>query len=295
MPQYLTTRELAELLRIKERKVYELAASGAIPCSKAMGKLLFPRAAVENWLAGGSAGGVGLAGDTSREPLPGVILGSHDPLLEWALRQSRSGLATYLDGSSDGLARFAAREGVAAGLHLRDAASGAWNVPAVRAACPEAPAVLVAFARRRRGLVVAETSRGRIASLADLESARVCPRQPESGAQQLLRDLLAADGLALESLELTPPARSESDAALAVLEGQADVAFGLEAIAHQYRLAFVPLIEEEFDLLVDRRSWFEAPFQSFLAFCSGSAFAARARDLAGYDTAALGRVRYNGP
>jgi excisionase family DNA binding protein len=41
MLKYLTTKELAELLRIKERKVYDLAASGAVPCSKAMGKLLF--------------------------------------------------------------------------------------------------------------------------------------------------------------------------------------------------------------------------------------------------------------
>jgi len=36
MSEYLTTKELAELLRIKERKVYDLAASGAVPCSKAM-------------------------------------------------------------------------------------------------------------------------------------------------------------------------------------------------------------------------------------------------------------------
>jgi len=31
------------LLRITERKVYDLAATGKVPCSRAMGKLLFPR------------------------------------------------------------------------------------------------------------------------------------------------------------------------------------------------------------------------------------------------------------
>ena len=50
MTQYLTTRELAELLRIKERKVYDLAASGEVPCSRATGKLLFPREAIDAWL-----------------------------------------------------------------------------------------------------------------------------------------------------------------------------------------------------------------------------------------------------
>lgn len=47
MPEFLTVRELAAFLRVKERKVYALAAEGALPCSRATGKLIFPRAAVE--------------------------------------------------------------------------------------------------------------------------------------------------------------------------------------------------------------------------------------------------------
>tara|TARA_B110000196_G_scaffold281278_1_gene261917 strand:- start:215 stop:472 length:258 start_codon:yes stop_codon:yes gene_type:complete len=47
---YLTTRELAEMLRIKERKVYDLVASNRVPCTRATGKLLFSRSAIEAWL-----------------------------------------------------------------------------------------------------------------------------------------------------------------------------------------------------------------------------------------------------
>ena len=32
-PEFFTVRELADLLRLKERKVYDLAASGAVPCA----------------------------------------------------------------------------------------------------------------------------------------------------------------------------------------------------------------------------------------------------------------------
>ena len=42
MSQFLTTRELAAMLRVKERKVYELAAEGALPVRRVTGKLLFP-------------------------------------------------------------------------------------------------------------------------------------------------------------------------------------------------------------------------------------------------------------
>ncbi|NND20113.1 MAG: helix-turn-helix domain-containing protein, partial [Silicimonas sp.] len=119
--EFLTVRELAELLRIKERKVYDLAASGRVPCSRATGKLLFPAGEIRAWSDGAKSGG---ARAGAERPL--IFLGSHDPLLDWAIRQSQSGLATYFDGTHDGLARCAAAEGVAAGLHIHDAATGDW-------------------------------------------------------------------------------------------------------------------------------------------------------------------------
>jgi excisionase family DNA binding protein len=50
MAEFLTTREVAALLRIKERKVYELVSESAIPHSRVTGKLLFPRDMVEAWV-----------------------------------------------------------------------------------------------------------------------------------------------------------------------------------------------------------------------------------------------------
>jgi len=47
----LTTTEAAEYLRLKERKVYELIAEGAIPCTKVTGKWLFPKCELDHWLA----------------------------------------------------------------------------------------------------------------------------------------------------------------------------------------------------------------------------------------------------
>ncbi len=76
---FLTTKELAKLLRVKERKVYDLAAAGSIPCRRVTGKLLFPRAEIESWLRGDGAGLV-------QESLPPIVAGSHDTLLDWALR-----------------------------------------------------------------------------------------------------------------------------------------------------------------------------------------------------------------
>ncbi len=290
MPEYLTTKELAELLRIKERKVYDLAASGEVPCSRAMGKLLFPREAVNAWLARSSSGLEGLT-----PPLPGVFLGSHDPLLDWALRQSQCGIATYFDASLDGIERFRRREGIATGLHIYDPEQGDWNTPIVRDRCGAMPVVLVEWAKRQRGLILADKLDRPVATVADLKGRRVVPRQAEAGAHSLLLHVLAEAGLAAGDLDLLPPVRTEVDAALAVVEGKAEATFGLAVLAAQYRLSFLPVVEERFDLLVDRRAWFDPPMQRFLAFCGSNAFLARAKELDGYDLSGFGTVHFNGP
>lgn len=290
--KYLTVRALAELLHIKERKVYALAAEGKIPCSRAAGKLLFPRDEVEQWVAK-DATGVAPKLKTER---PMVIVGSHDPLLDWALRESRSGIPAFFDSSLDGLQRLKDGEAMAGGLHLYEAEDDGWNVRHVADSLGDAEIVLLEWAWRERGLIVAPGNPKGISSLADLPGARVVPRQPEAGSQVLFQILLEKEGLALEELDLVdPPARSESDLAAKVAGDAAEVGFGLAGIAHQFRLDFVPLVRERYDLVVHRRGYFLEPFQKLTAFCRSERFAATAREMGGYDISGFGRVHYVGP
>lgn len=290
MEKFLTTKELADLLRLKERKVYDLAAAGDIPCTRATGKLLFPRDEIDAWLSQHTDHGNAPAA----QPRPPVVLGSHDPLLEWALRESSSGLATYLDSSRDGLDRFAAREGIVCGLHIFSVEDEKWNEPVAREMFTREPVVLIEWAWRHRGLIVAPDNPLKIESLSDLRNRKAVPRQSTAGSQILLEQLLAKEGLTVDEIEFVSPARSEADAALAVQEGKADAAFGLGAFASQFRLDFIPLASERFDLLIDRRAYFEPPLQALFAVTRSQAFQAKAADIAGYDVSGLGTVHFNG-
>ncbi len=282
MPEFLTVPELADLLRIKERKVYDLASAGEVPCTRATGKLLFPEAEVRAWIEAKRSG--------TPQRRPDVFLGSHDPLLEWALRQSQCGLATYFDGSGDGLDRFMASEGVATGLHIREADD--WNVETVRSSCSDANAVLLSWAVRHRGLVMQADAQAKFASVGDVAGHRVAVRQPKSGTAELWGSLLNEAGLSPADVSEIGPHHSEQDAVLAVADGDADVTFGLSSVARQFNLAFVPLVEERFDILVDRGAFFDLPMQTLLRFCQDKVFAGRA-DALGYDIADLGQVRWN--
>jgi len=288
-PEYMTTKEVADLLRLKERRVYDLASAGEIPCTRALGKLLFRRSKIEAWLSSHDSG---VAVDASPRA-PRVFLGSHDPLLDWVLRESESGLATFFDGSLDGLERFGRSEGIGTGLHIYSPGADDWNVPAVTDRFAGQNVVLVEWAWRQRGLIVAPGNPKKIERIVDITKHRIVPRQSSAGSQQLLQSLLETDGIGPQTLDLAAVARTEVDAALAVAEGQADVAFGLQSVAHQLRLDFVPVVRERFDLLVNRADWFDPPFQRVMDFARTAAFAERAAAMPGYDVSGLGRVRFN--
>ncbi|MDD9718369.1 helix-turn-helix transcriptional regulator [Dinoroseobacter sp. PD6] len=282
-PRFLTTKEVADLLRVRERKVYDLAGADEIPHRRITGKLLFPREELLDWIEG----------DRQATALPPVLTGSHDPWLAWAVGASDCGLAVLQNGSAEGLARFAAREAAFCGLHIPE--DDGWNVGSVRAQGVR-DCVLIGWAIRQRGLLLSPALAADVKDVADLRGQRVVLRQPGAGAAVLLERLLDDAGMALSDLVTgTDVARTEHEAAAAVASGEADAALGLAAMARQFKLGFVPIVEERFDLLVDRAFYFSDPFQRLLQFASTPAALEKARALGGYDVSELGTVRWNGP
>ena len=232
MPEFMTTAEIADYLRLKERKIYELVRLRRIPCSHVTGKLLFPRQMIDLWVARQTE----FDGPELR-PTPRVAAGSHDLLLEWALRQSGCDLALLAPGNP-------------------------------------------------RGVVT-------LADLAE-KRLRVARRQDGAGAHTLLRHLLSRAGLRLEDLNLLdPPALTETDLAAAIAEGKADCGLAIETVARQFRLDFIPLHQERFDLAMRRRDYFEPPIQALLGFARTPAFQLRAQEFGGYDVSDCGRIGYN--
>lgn len=294
MAEYFTTRELAALLRIKERKVYDLVSEQTVPVRRVTGKLLFPRKEIEAWIA---AGGASPAGRTGRQaaPHPLIMTGGHDPLLEWALRESRSGIAALLDGALDGLDHMKMHGCLAAGLHIPAGGCAEWNVDAVVEAFGEEPVVLIEWVKRKRGLMRRPSSATPIRKLSDIGDLRFQARQPEAGSELILSALLAEEGLQRGDLNILDGIeRTETDLAMAVAAGRADVGLGIEAVARQLQLEFTPLVVERFDLLVWRKDYFDPPFQKFIRFCESRAFRDRAEALGGYDCSEMGAVRFNG-
>lgn len=291
--ELMNTREVAAYLRIKERKVYDLVAKRQIPCTRATGKWLFQKTLVDLWLLEHSEGGAKLLPD--RDP-PAIVAGSHDPLLEWSVRESESGLAVLFDGSLDGLERLARGEASACGMHVLEPRSGEYNTPVIQRRALAAPVVSIEWAVREQGLMVAASNPRAIHGVRELVGVRFAARQKEAGSHVLLEHLLSEHSLRPEDLAIVgPTARNETEVALAVAEGTADAGLGIASVAQQLSLDFIPIWRERYDLVVWRRQYFEPAIQKLLGFARSAAFADRAKRLAGYDIGGIGRVRYNAP
>jgi putative molybdopterin biosynthesis protein len=292
MPDLLTTDEAATYLRLSERKLYELVAHGAVPCSKVTGRWLFPKAALDRWVSAGLLATAALA-----QPAPPIVGGSHDPLLEWALRESGSGLATLPEGSESGLRRLARGEVLAAAIHLHriEGDDDSANADAVASAPGLHDAVVIAFARREQGLLVAPGNPLKLTDIASTATrrARMALRPNGAGAQLLLIALLARAGLAFEALNaVKPPCPTGPDIAQAVRTERADCGIATRAVALAAGLDFVPLTWERFDLALRQRDYFMAGPQTLFGFLQTPAFRERAAELRGYDTAETGQVRH---
>lgn len=293
MQVYLTTDEAAVYLGIKERKLYELVANGAIPCSKVTGKWLFPRAALDRWV---EAGLVRPAGFQPGEPPP-IVGGSHDLLLEWTVRRSGSGLALLPEGSENGLARLDRNEVVIAAIHCHSSEDdAAANRAAVLSAISLHDAVVIGFARREQGLITAPGNPLRLGGLEDAHrlQARFGLRQHGAGAQLLLEALLSRQNHAVgELVRVGEPYGTGQDLALAIRAGDIDCGVANRSIATSNGLGFVPLVWEDFDLVMRRRSYFEPPVQALIHCLRQPEFHRQAEQFGGYDTQVAGQVRLN--
>jgi len=291
--QLLTTTEAADYLRLRERKLYELVANRQIPCTKVTGRWLFSRADLDRWLLAGMARPEGMVPAVP----PSIVGGSHDPLLQWALAESRAGLAILPEGSQAGFERLLKGEVVAAAIHFHDldGQDSDANVAVVRQQVSLYDAVLLGFAAREQGLLVPLGNPQALTGLAQArdQGLRLVVRPDGAGAQQLLQSLLRRDGLALCQFRHTVMASTGPDVAQAIRADRADCGIATRAVASAAGVGFVPLCFERFDLLMRQRDYFRPPMQRLVALLRDARFASQASELGGFDVADAGQVRWS--
>ncbi|MCJ8499871.1 molybdopterin biosynthesis protein [Desulfatitalea alkaliphila] len=227
-----------------------------------------------------------------------VVVGSHDNTLDLLADELRAqsahlSLSSSHVGSMGGL--MAVKRGVChmAGTHLLDEATGSYNLSYIQRYLPDVPVRLVHLVMRDQGLIVPAGNPKGIKGIEDLarEEVRFINRQGGSGTRILLdyrlkqldMDPATIAGYATE--EFTHMA-----VAAAVLSGAADVGLGIHAAARALGLDFIPVVTEQYDLLVTQAHFDTPAVQSLLAVINSSRFKQRVASLGGYHTERTGEL-----
>ncbi len=215
-----------------------------------------------------------------------VFSGSHDLAIEKisARIANHLTLLTLPVGSLNGLVNL--RQGLChiSGAHLLDK-SGEYNVPFVRHLFPDRLMDMVTLAYRTQGLILKPGNPKGIRSLSDLTRTgfRFINRNPGSGTRLWLDAELERLGIPSESINgYQAVVNTHTECAKSVASGQAHAAIGLQASALQYRLDFIPLFEERYDLILPREQ--EDVLAPLLDYIQTSAFRQAISTLTGYTT-----------
>ena len=215
-------------------------------------------------------------------------------LASWVSRRCPESRLVWLPGSSQAALNALRRSTVhIAGIHLRDAKTGEFNVGHARRALAATGGVVVSYAAWEQGFIVQRGNPKKLRSVADLAhpGVRLVNREPGSGSRALLDQLLGDAGVDAQSVRgYAHVVGSHMAVARAVADGLADVGIGLRAVARA-ECGFVPLTDARFDLLIPDEHLDHPAIKALLDVLHTAPLRAELAALPGYDVSETGATR----
>ena len=225
-----------------------------------------------------------------------VIIGSHDitlDILSDEIRKNTDGIriASGNVGSLGGL--LALKKGTAhiAGSHLLDIHTGEYNTSYIRKYLKDFPVHVFHLVTREQGLIIHKGNPKGVKGIEDLthDGVAFVNRQPGSGTRILFDYKLHEMGI--DSSHISGYENEEythMNVAVAVLNGTADVGMGIMAAARALDCDFIPIVKEQYDLVIPSSFMDDAKIQVLIDITKSKDFRERVKELGGYNPAKSG-------
>jgi len=227
-----------------------------------------------------------------------VVVGSHDNTLDVLadmikVKHNHLSISSSHVGSMGGL--MAVKRGAChiAGSHLLDTEDGSYNVSYIAKYLAQTNIKLVNLVYRDQGLIVGRNNPKGIKGIEDLarQDISFINRQAGSGTRILLDYRLNRIGIKPDDItgyqheEFTHMA-----VAVAVLSGTVDAGLGIYAAARALELDFIPVVTEQYDLIIPQAYFESENIQLLLETINSREFKRRVEALGGYSTEKTGEI-----
>jgi putative molybdopterin biosynthesis protein len=179
--------------------------------------------------------------------------------------------------------------------HLWDPESGQYNTPFLSSRLPRIDAVVINLFHRDVGLVFAADNPKKITGIEDLQQPgiRFINRQEGSGTRFLIDYHLNKAGIGKDGIDgYEQEVFTHLEVGLAILAHQADVGMATGSVSQMLGLSFLPVAKERFDMIIDKKIYFEKSVQSFIDTLRSDAFRKSVENLGHYDFCESGKIIY---
>ncbi|MBX6754485.1 MAG: helix-turn-helix domain-containing protein [Thermorudis peleae] len=179
-----------------------------------------------------------------------------------------------------------------AGTHLRDPQSGD-TLPMIKETLGARPVIVVTLARWFDGLLLPPGNPLHIRQPEDLlnPAVTIVNREAGAGSRMAFDQWLTQAGINGEQIPgYNRILASHEAVAMAIAHGLADAGPGIQPVAEAFGLAFLPLSEERFDLVIPAEQFETPAVQRLLDLATTARFRHELEAARGYDVEPLGTV-----
>ncbi|QTD42032.1 helix-turn-helix transcriptional regulator [Sporosarcina sp. Te-1] len=314
-----TTEEIADMLKVSKLTVYDLIKKGDLRAYRVGRQMRIDEEDLEAYKESSKSGQANRSNQQSEvlkvSASPSVTANRASPpprseyqliisgqdisldLLANAIEKGKSGyrpLRSYT-GSLNSLVSMYRGEADLVSLHLFDGDTGTYNIPYVKRMLVGHSYMVVNLLFRTAGLYVQKGNPKGLSGWRDFKmpGLTIANREKGSGARVLLDEKLRMEGISAKSI---PGYKTEElnhiAVAAKVAAGKADVGVGIEKAAQLTGVDFIPLIQEQYDIVLFKTEENVRLRESLQAILQSMSFRNELESLGGYDLSSMGRIIY---
>lgn len=296
-----TTEDIARLLKVSKLTVYDLIKKGELKAYRVGRQMRVDASELENYkvreqevkTTPKSPTSINQENTTTIRP---IVISGQDNSLDILSRALEDGktfqpLRSYRGSLDSLIAMYEGRADVVS-THLFDGDTGEYNIPYIRKILVSMPFIVVKFIERYAGFYVAKDNPKQIKTWEDLmrQDVSLVNRENGAGARILLDEQLRLHHIKRGQVRgYDVEQTSHLAVASTITSGKADVGVGIENAAKMAGIGFVPMIKENYDLVLLNTSENKALIDQILNILKESSFKEKLKSL-GYSIENMGDI-----
>ena len=297
-----TTEEVANRLKVSKLTVYDLIKKGELPSYRVGRQMRIDASDLEEYIKQmktGKVQQVSMKLEEKNRESSCVISGQELTLDVLAKHLERllpgSSMLRAYQGSLISLIKMSQGDGSIVSLHLFDGDTREYNIPYVKRILVGQPCIVVNLLARNVGFYVQKGNPKGIQTWADLSNSSIkyVNREKGSGIRVLVDEQVRIQNLAKTTIRGYDWEESNHlGVASQIANGKADVGVGAEKVAQIVNVDFIPLMKEQYDLVILKNKENEKLIEAVKEILQSTEFQNELRAIGGYDISKTGQVIY---